>query len=111
VRRNLSCNRTVFPRIPTGLKPPDVRGAEYFRPVNRTKMFPVKHLGTIVREYRTVKTAPDARRADVTGLGQREPHVEGLALPKSVESGNLSFSKAGIRWMSVQAGRSIGSCQ
>ena len=43
-----------------------------------------------------------AWRADVTGLGAREPHVEGLALPISVESGNLSFSKTGIRWMSVQ---------
>jgi outer membrane protein assembly factor BamB len=42
----------------------------------------------------------DARRADVTGLGAREPRVEGLALPKSVESGNLSFSKTGIRRMS-----------
>jgi hypothetical protein len=29
------------------------------------------------------------------------PHVEGLALPKSVESGKLSLNKAGIRWMSV----------
>jgi hypothetical protein len=29
------------------------------------------------------------------------PRVEGLALPKSVESGSLSFSKNGIRWMSV----------
>ena len=27
------------------------------------------------------------------------PHVEGLALPKSVESGMLSLNKAGIRWM------------
>src|ERR1700730_3244159 len=42
-----------------------------------------------------------AWRADVTGLGAREPHVEGLALPISVESGNLSFSKTGIRWMLV----------
>jgi hypothetical protein len=33
-----------------------------------------------------------------------EPHVEGLALPISVESGNLSFSKTGIRWMSVESG-------
>jgi hypothetical protein len=27
------------------------------------------------------------------------PRVEDLALPKSVESGNLSLNKAGIRWM------------
>src|SRR5947208_1919534 len=37
-----------------------------------------------------------ARRADVTGLGAREPSVEGSALPKSVESGNLSLNKVGI---------------
>jgi hypothetical protein len=43
-----------------------------------------------------------AWRANVTGLGAREPHVEGLALPISVESGNLSFSKTGIRWISVK---------
>jgi hypothetical protein len=35
-------NRTVIPRIPTGLKPPEVRGHAYFRPADRTKMFPVK---------------------------------------------------------------------
>ena len=40
-------NRTAFPRIPTGLKPRDVRGHEYFRPVNRIKMFHVKHFDTI----------------------------------------------------------------
>jgi len=45
-----------------------------------------------------------AWRANVTGLGAREPDVEGLALPISVESGNLSFSKTGIRWMSVESG-------
>ena len=28
--------------------------------------------------------------------------VEGLALPKSVESGKLSLNKAGIRWMSAK---------
>jgi hypothetical protein len=39
--------------------------------------------------------------ANITGLGAREPRVEGLALPKSVESGKLSFSKTGIRWMSA----------
>jgi hypothetical protein len=44
-----------------------------------------------------------ARRANATGLGAREPRVEGLALPKSVESGNLSFSQTGIQWMSDKA--------
>jgi hypothetical protein len=44
-----------------------------------------------------------ARRANVTGLGAREPRVEGLALPKSVESANLSVSQTGIRWMSDKA--------
>jgi hypothetical protein len=29
------------------------------------------------------------------------PHVEGLALPKSVESDKLSLNEAGIRWMSA----------
>jgi hypothetical protein len=40
------------------------------------------------------------RRADVSGLGAREPRVEGLATPKSVESGKLSVNNAGIRGMS-----------
>jgi hypothetical protein len=35
--------------------------------------------------------------------------VEGLALPMSVESGNLSFSKTGIRWMSVYTRLSRGA--
>jgi hypothetical protein len=42
-----------------------------------------------------------ARRANVTGLGAREPRAEELALPKSVESGNLGLNKAVIRWISV----------
>jgi hypothetical protein len=33
------------------------------------------------------------------------PRVEELALPKSVESCNLSVNKVGIRWMSVNAVR------
>jgi hypothetical protein len=40
------------------------------------------------------------RRADVPGSGAREPRVESLAMPKSVESGKLSVNKVGIRWMS-----------
>jgi hypothetical protein len=40
-----------------------------------------------------------ARRTNVTGLNAREPCVEELALPKSVESGNLSSDKAVILWM------------
>jgi hypothetical protein len=44
-------------------------------------------------------------------LGARERRVEWLALPKSVESGNLSFSKTGIRWMSVQLIRERGNEQ
>ena len=43
-----------------------------------------------------------ARRANVPGLGAREPRAEELALPKSVESGNLGLNKAVIRWMSVK---------
>jgi hypothetical protein len=35
-----------------------------------------------------------ARRANVTGLGAREPRAEELALPKSVESGNFTLAKA-----------------
>jgi hypothetical protein len=42
-----------------------------------------------------------ARRADVTGVVHGSPRVEDLALPKSVESGNLSVNKAVIRRMSV----------
>jgi hypothetical protein len=42
-----------------------------------------------------------AWRANVAGLRPRESRVEGLALPKSVESGKLSLGKTGIRWMSV----------
>jgi hypothetical protein len=40
-----------------------------------------------------------ARRVNVTGLGAREPRAEELALPKSVETGNLGLNKAVIRWM------------
>ena len=43
-----------------------------------------------------------ARRVNVTGLGAREPRAEELALPKSVETGNLGLNKAVIRWMSVK---------
>jgi hypothetical protein len=42
-----------------------------------------------------------ARHADDTGLGAPEPRVEGLALPKSVASGNLRLNKGVIRWMLV----------
>jgi hypothetical protein len=35
-----------------------------------------------------------ARRANVTGLGAREAHVDELALPKSVERRNISLNKA-----------------
>jgi len=41
-----------------------------------------------------------ARRADLTSLGAREPRVDRSALPKPVESGNLSLNIAFIRWMS-----------
>ena len=43
-----------------------------------------------------------ARRVNVTGLGARQPRTEELALPKSVETGNLGLNKAVIRWMSVE---------
>jgi hypothetical protein len=42
-----------------------------------------------------------ARRANVPGLCAREPRVGKLALPKSVESGNLSRNKIVIRGMSA----------
>jgi len=48
----------------------------------------------------TTKSALSALGANVTGLGAREPRVEGVALPKSSESGNLSLNQVGIRWMS-----------
>jgi hypothetical protein len=44
-----------------------------------------------------------ARRANVAGLGALAPRAEELALPKSVECGNLSFSRTGIRWMSAKS--------
>jgi hypothetical protein len=44
-----------------------------------------------------------ARRADVTGMGAWSPHVEELALPKSLKSCNFTLAKAVIRWMSVEA--------
>jgi hypothetical protein len=51
----------------------------------------------------TTKSTFSALGANVTGLGAGEPRVEGLALPKSVECGNLNFSKTGIRWISGKA--------
>ena len=50
----------------------------------------------------TKSAASGAQRANVTGCRAREPDVEGLALPHSVEGGDLSFNKAVIRWMSIQ---------
>jgi hypothetical protein len=44
----------------------------------------------------TTKSTFSRPARHVTGLGGREPRVQGLALPKSVESGNLSFDKAVI---------------
>jgi hypothetical protein len=45
--------RTRIPRNPTHLKRADVRGLEDSGPVNRTKMFHVKHFGTIARPDRS----------------------------------------------------------
>lgn len=42
-----------------------------------------------------------ARRANVIGLGARDPRVEKLALPTFVESGNLSLKNLVTRWISV----------
>jgi hypothetical protein len=39
-----------------------------------------------------------ARRTNATGLNAQEPCAEELALPKSVESGNLGLNKAIIRY-------------
>ena len=44
-----------------------------------------------------------AQRANVTGGEHESACVEGLALPKSVERGNLSLNKVGIRWMSAKS--------
>jgi hypothetical protein len=43
-----------------------------------------------------------ARCANITGFGARERRAEELALPESVESGNLGPKKAVIRSMSDQ---------
>jgi hypothetical protein len=56
-----------------------------------------------VRLYDDKICISGAQGADVTGLGAQEFRCRGFALPKSVESGNLSLNKVGIRWMSVQA--------
>ena len=42
-----------------------------------------------------------ARRADVPAWVHGSPHVEDLALPKSLKSCNFTVAKAVIRWMSV----------
>jgi hypothetical protein len=49
------------------------------------------------RDYRMStydRAAFPGRCADVTAWARESAHVEGLALPKSVESGNLSLAKA-----------------
>jgi hypothetical protein len=45
-----------------------------------------------------------ARRAKCRWLGCTRHYVEGLALPRSVESGNLSVNRAVIQWMSCRNG-------
>jgi hypothetical protein len=49
----------------------------------------------------TIPAVSGAQRANVAGFRERELHVEGLAMPQSVESGNLRRNKAVIRWMSL----------
>ncbi|MGH6846198.1 MAG: hypothetical protein ACREC0_01805 [Methylocella sp.] len=49
----------------------------------------------------TISALSGARRANVTGVRAREPHVEGLPLPQFVASGNLRRNKAVIRWKSI----------
>jgi hypothetical protein len=51
----------------------------------------IKNQGRGVRLDDNETRIPDARRADVTGVGAWDPHVEDLALPKSLKSGNLSL--------------------
>jgi hypothetical protein len=70
----------------------DVKRLIVFRPIKNQRCV-----------WMTTKSTFSALGANVTGLGAREPRVEGLALPKSVECGNLSFSRTGIRWMSDKA--------
>jgi hypothetical protein len=55
-----------------------------------------------VRLYDDKICISGAQGADVTGLGAQEFRCRGFALPKSVESDNLSLNKVGIRWMSAQ---------
>lgn len=42
------------------------------------------------------------RRADITGFGVPEHHGDSSALPKSIESSNLSFRNLVIAWMRVE---------
>jgi hypothetical protein len=50
----------------------------------------------VIREHRMNDAS--ARQCDRLGC-MGVPRVDELALPKSVERGNLSFSKTGIRWI------------
>jgi hypothetical protein len=43
-----------------------------------------------------------ARRADVTGLGAREPPCRGFGIAKTRRKWQFSVNKAVIRWMSVE---------
>ncbi len=52
----------------------------------------------------TTKSAFPALYALISPAWERgSPHVEDLALPKSLKSGNFTLAKAIIRWMSVNA--------
>jgi hypothetical protein len=48
---------------------------------------------------------PGGRRVHLNGLDARNLHFAGLALPKSVKSGNICCNDAVVRWMSAQQAR------
>jgi hypothetical protein len=70
------------------LSPPHGKTDESLSLVSQKRSFSRLHLDT------NKTRISGARRANVTGLGAREAHVDELALPKSVERRNISLNKA-----------------
>jgi hypothetical protein len=56
---------------------------------------PIKNHGRVRLDDNKIRIF-GAWRANVTGLGAREPHVEGIGIA-SVESVNLSFGKTSVK--------------
>ncbi len=74
---------------------------------NKTPIASRRHLNSRCDIGATRRPDKDVHR---TRLGAREPHVERLALPKSVDSGNLSPMDAGLKETIVMAVRWSLTC-